>query len=219
MSSCRHTAPLLSILRFNEIDERGERHVAHLEFCGACQAALVDDRALTRQLERALRARIEGAAASRAAWAALENRLVVAAPVRWQTRWTRWLRLPAGGLAGAGALSALALVLTLTGTGSALPPAGEPDALQEGSVAALPVGPASAVETPQTARVPAELFDAPRPPDLASVVMEAQYARAGKSPTGDAVLAAFLGKASPPSVDSLPDGYELVAYQPAADPE
>lgn len=212
MTSCRHTAPLLSVLRFGEIDERSERHVAHLEFCGTCQSALVDDGALTRQLERVLRARIDGAAPSPGAWLALKHRIAIE-PERWHVRLTRWLRVPASGIASAGALASLAIVLTLSGGPAGLDPVVDTRAAEPIQRATLPI---RMMPFAAMARVPAEDLAAPAPPDVESAVMRARYARPVKDPEQTVVLAALLEKASPSSTDGLPDGYELVAYVPGS---
>ena len=207
MSACRHTAPLVALLRFGggEIDERAQRHVQHLEFCVACQAAIADDRALTRQLERALRARVDGYAPTSAAWTAVERR-IAAEPPRWRARWARWLTLPAGGLASAGAMAALSLVLVVSGQGGASP-AGSTSG---GSDAARTTLPLSGTPTLETARLPAEQLDAPAPPNLASVVMEAIYTLPGDA-----------GGKLPPDRgnERAPSGGVIVAFAPAADPE
>ena len=211
MSSCRHTPPLLSLLRHGDVDERVDRHVAHLEFCRACQRALIDDRALARQVERALRERVADVAPSPAAWLAVERR-IAATPAPWHARLTRWLRVPAGGLASAGALSAIAVVLTVSGGPVSAPAADESAAHAAAGRTMLPI---RSTPLAEMARVPAEPFDAPTPPDLNGVVMEAQYARPAKDPKLDVVFAALLGKAPLPDLQSAPDGYELVAYHPA----
>ena len=216
MTSCRHTAPLLSVLRYGEIDDRSDRHVAHLEFCGTCQVALIDDGALTRQLERALRERIEGAVPSPGAWLALKRRISIE-PVRWQTRLSRWLRVPAGGLASAGALATLAIGLTVSVRPPAPDATGEIASREDASRTMLPIRTTPFAET---ARVPAEAFDAPTRPDVESALMEVRYEHPVKDPASYVALASVLGeKASPSGADDLPDGYELVAYDPGTGAE
>ncbi len=199
MSSCRRSAALLEILRFGEMDERSQAHVIHLQYCAACQAAIADERALTRQIERALHARIDGIAPSPSAWHAVERRITTQPPAR-RWRWARWLALPAGGLASAAAASALAIFIVVSGQPGerSAPESGTP-ARGERAMALTGGAPFSGA-----ARVPAEQLRVPAPPDMDGVVMEALYARPAKDPGGEAVLAALLGKGPVPDSDDAP---------------
>ena len=216
MSGCRHTAPLLTVLRFGGADERAQRHVAHLEFCAVCQAAVADDRALARQVERALRARVDGFVPSSAAWAAVQRR-VVDEPPRWRARWARWLALPTGGLASAGAVSALALVLLASGqggTGSVEPAASAGSPESAASTGQLPLDERSGLPRRSSmlppARTPAEPLAAPSARDVTGTVMDSMHARPDNGREFEVLqAAAALEKRS---VSHGEEGGELVAY-------
>lgn len=68
MSCARVCRELLELSRFGELDVRSAPHIEHLVDCRACRDVIGLDRALVQQLRVALRARIEGAAPSSAAW-------------------------------------------------------------------------------------------------------------------------------------------------------
>lgn len=74
--SCRRVSrELIERFRFGEeLDARSAPHLAHLETCLACREEVGLDRALVRQLRRALQARVEGYGPSDRAWQVVSAR-------------------------------------------------------------------------------------------------------------------------------------------------
>lgn len=243
MSSCRHSARLVALFRFGEPGAFGDppaRELRHLEVCRQCQAQVAADRTLTRQVERALRLRVDGFAPSPAVWSTVRRR-VVEAPPTLGMRLRSWLPLPSGGLTAMGAVSALAIALVVSGSPAA--PAAERGVASTSSLpSSLPIRSAPHLEP---ALVPAEQLEAPVPPDVANAAIEVDYARPGKAPE-ELVVATLIVKDSGESVgvgqpgvtamDSPPDGDDfadggdddsdelpvavaLVVGSPGSDPE
>jgi anti-sigma factor RsiW len=75
-------------------------HLAHLESCADCRREVGMDRALVRQLRRALRERVEGSSPSVASWE-LVRRRTVDRPVRpWTVRVLQWRGVVSAAAAG-----------------------------------------------------------------------------------------------------------------------
>jgi anti-sigma factor RsiW len=74
--SCRRVSrELIERFRFGEeLDARSAPHLAHLEVCLACREEVGLDRALVRQLRRALQARVDGYGPSERAWQVVSAR-------------------------------------------------------------------------------------------------------------------------------------------------
>lgn len=107
--SCRRVArELIEFFRFGELDIRSGPHLDHLEVCLACRREVGLDRELVLQLQRALRARVDGHAASPGAWLEIRRRALEPEPATWRGR-----LLPVFRLAPIGAL-AIVLVALLT---------------------------------------------------------------------------------------------------------
>lgn len=108
MSCRRISRELLERFRFGEeLDQRSAPHLAHLEVCATCRGEVGLDRALVRQLQRALRARVEGQEPSPRAFNAVRIRALAAEdPVPWSGRLLRWTRLAPAGVVTAVMLAA-----------------------------------------------------------------------------------------------------------------
>jgi anti-sigma factor RsiW len=99
MSCRRISRELIERFRFgDELDSRSVPHLAHLVDCAACREEVGLDRTLVIQLQRALRARIEGHEPSPRAFNAVRIRALASETVEsWPARLFRWVRLvPAG---------------------------------------------------------------------------------------------------------------------------
>lgn len=98
MSCHRVSRELLERLRFGELDRRAAPHIDHLAGCARCQDEVGMDRALVRQLRRALAERVEGSEPSPMAFAAVRERALREEERRsWFSRTWHWVRLvPAG---------------------------------------------------------------------------------------------------------------------------
>jgi hypothetical protein len=114
--SCRRVSrELIERFRFGEeLDDRSAPHLAHLAGCAGCREEVGLDRTLVLQLQRALRARVEGHEPSPRAFHAVRIRALAAdEPEPWSARLFRWIRL-----APAGAAMALMLVAVVGVVGS-----------------------------------------------------------------------------------------------------
>ena len=106
--NCRRIVrELIEFFRFGELDARSGPHLEHLEVCLACRQEVGLDRELVLQLQRALRARVDGHAASPGTWIEIRRRAIEAEPPRWRVR---LLPVPRLALVGATAIVLLALV-------------------------------------------------------------------------------------------------------------
>lgn len=121
MSCSRVRRELLAQMAFNE--ELGGPHLAHLESCVECRQEVGIDRALVRQLRRALQERIEGSAPPAAAWELVRRRTVDSPQPPWTARLLRW-----GGMASALAAGIMTIALT-TAPHPSLAPEGQSQAL------------------------------------------------------------------------------------------
>jgi len=74
MSCHRVSRELLERIRFGELDRRSAPHIDHLAGCARCQEEVGIDRALIRQLRRALAERVEDSEPSPMAFAAVRER-------------------------------------------------------------------------------------------------------------------------------------------------
>jgi hypothetical protein len=110
--SCRKVSrELLERFRFGEeLDERSAPHLEHLQTCVACREELGMDRALVRQLRRALEARVEGYAPSPSSWQLVRDRALAAESTGGLTALFQRLT---GALRAAGAVAAVALVVAV----------------------------------------------------------------------------------------------------------
>ena len=113
--SCRKaTRELLQRLRFGEqLDAQSAPHLEHLRTCAACREEVGLDRALVVELQRALRARVEGFAPPETAWDGVRQRALAESGPRWMA----WFSRISTGLRAAGAVAAVALVLVLSAQG------------------------------------------------------------------------------------------------------
>jgi hypothetical protein len=111
MSCHRVSRELLERLRFGELDRRSAPHIDHLAGCARCQDEVGIDRALLRQLRRALAERVEDSEPSPMAFAAVRERaLREESRGRWFSRTWRWVKL-----APAGAAMAVMLITFVVG--------------------------------------------------------------------------------------------------------
>jgi hypothetical protein len=111
--TCRKVArELIERFRFGPLDRRSAPHLKHLETCARCREEVGLDRTFVRQLQRALRERVEGAEPPSSSWSLVRARAIAESsqPLRWRTRLLgigQALRV-----AGAGAVVALVIVLS-----------------------------------------------------------------------------------------------------------
>lgn len=121
--SCRRVSrELLERFRFGELDRRSAPHLDHLAACTRCQDEVGFDRALVRQLRRALAERLEGYEPSPMAFAVVRERALREAERQsWFGRGWRWVRL-----APAGAAMALMLLTVVIGDDGERPSAFAP---------------------------------------------------------------------------------------------
>jgi hypothetical protein len=225
MTSCRRSRELLELFRYENPPDWSAPQLGHLEVCHACRIEVALDRELVRHIERALRQRLDGAAPSPAAWAAI-RRAAELESARRRRSWLEPLRVLGRG-AALTAASAAAVVLIVFGAGRqlALPADGRATATAAsvgGSslTAALPAG---------LGRVPAEQLQAPVPPDAAGLVMEAELARSAKTggeaarPADDDLAVAqaptLVGPAAYLQDQLITDAVVASAPQPASTPE
>jgi anti-sigma factor RsiW len=111
MTCGRVSRELLERFRFGEeLDERCAPHLEHLQSCLTCREELGMDRALVRQLRRALEARVEGFAPSPSSWQLVRERALAAEAPGGLT--AIFMRLT-GALRAAGAVAAVALVVAV----------------------------------------------------------------------------------------------------------
>lgn len=96
--SCRRVRrELLERLRFGELDGRSAPHLDHLRDCVACRDDVGIDRAVVRNLRRALAQRVADAAPSPTAFEAIRRRALEPPAPTWGDRLWRWARVvPAG---------------------------------------------------------------------------------------------------------------------------
>jgi anti-sigma factor RsiW len=121
--SCRRVSrELIERFRFGEeLDARSAPHLAHLETCIACREEVGLNRALVRQLRRALHDRIEGYGPSEHAWQVVSARALAADRTllaRVRDRLTGLRPVPVANALRASAL-ALALVMAVFAGGIA----------------------------------------------------------------------------------------------------
>lgn len=91
---CRRVAhELIESFRFGELDARSAPHLDHLQTCRECREVVGLDRELVGQLRRALRARVDGHAASPGAWLEIRRRALEPEPAGWRERVLPVLRL------------------------------------------------------------------------------------------------------------------------------
>ncbi|HET6379688.1 MAG TPA: hypothetical protein VFH63_01450 [candidate division Zixibacteria bacterium] len=109
--TCRRVSrELLERFRFGEeLDERSAPHLEHLQTCLTCREELGMDRALVRQLRRALAARVEGYAPSPASWQLVRERALAAESGGGLTAFQRMT----GMLRAIGAAATVALVVAV----------------------------------------------------------------------------------------------------------
>ncbi len=107
--SCRRVSrELLERFRFGDLDSRHAGHLEHLERCESCRGEVGLDQALVHQLQRALRARVEGPTPSPAAWSAIRARALAEPPPSFMSRLLR-LSSPVRGLVVVGMLAIVAV--------------------------------------------------------------------------------------------------------------
>jgi anti-sigma factor RsiW len=115
--TCRKVSrELLERFRFGEeLDARSAPHLEHLQTCLTCREEVGVDRALVRQLRRALQARVDGYEPSAASWQLVRDRALAAESAA--LTWTGWFRRLTAGLRAAGAVAAVALVVMIGTSG------------------------------------------------------------------------------------------------------
>ena len=160
MSSCRHSRSLVELLRFNELDERSAPQIRHLEVCERCRVEVGLDRVVIRQLQRALQARIDGAAPSATAWASVRQRAQVEGMRR--PRWRLSFSFSGRSLGAMAGVSALAVLIAVSPAGVGRFEAGVERSVQSGAERARLPGTPVAFDGPWLPRRPeAILVDHP----------------------------------------------------------
>jgi len=84
----------------DELGPRSGPHLAHLESCADCRVEVGIDRELVMQLQRALRARVEGSAPPEASWELVRRRTVDREVPPWTIRVLQWKGLVSAAAAG-----------------------------------------------------------------------------------------------------------------------
>ena len=92
-----------------ELGSRSAPHLAHLESCADCRQEVGIDRALVKNLRRALGERIDGYAPSEASWGMLRSRTVDRPTRPWTLRVANW-----GGMVSAVAAAGIMLFAVAT---------------------------------------------------------------------------------------------------------
>jgi anti-sigma factor RsiW len=92
-----------------ELGLRSAPHLAHLESCADCRQEVGIDRALVKNLRRALAERVGGYAPSEASWGAVRRRTVDRPPRPWTLRVAHW-----GGMVSAAAAAGIMLFAVTT---------------------------------------------------------------------------------------------------------
>jgi hypothetical protein len=112
--SCRDARRgLTELFRFGELNPGTAPHLDHLSACRACRDEVGLDRALVRDLRRALHERVDGHQPSATAWEAVLRRAQADEPRRWPAALrVGWAPL-IGRLRAAGALGTMALAVVL----------------------------------------------------------------------------------------------------------
>ncbi|HEY7452544.1 MAG TPA: hypothetical protein VIA02_08530 [Candidatus Limnocylindria bacterium] len=106
-SCARVTREVIEFFRFGDLDTRSAPHLDHLAVCADCRAEVGLDRELVVQLQRALRARVDGHAPSPGAWLEIRRRALQPEVPTWRAR-----LLPVLRLAPIGATAVVLLALT-----------------------------------------------------------------------------------------------------------
>ena len=92
-SCARVTREVLEFFRFGDLDARSAPHLDHLAICPDCRDEVGLDRELVLQLQRALRARVDGHAPSPGAWIEIRRRALQPEVPTWRARFLPVLRL------------------------------------------------------------------------------------------------------------------------------
>ena len=110
MSCARIAREVIEFFRFGDLDARSAPHLDHLAVCAACREEVGLDRELVATLQRAIRARVDGHAASPGAWLEIRRRALQPEPPTWRGRLLPVFRLVPMGAAVVLALALLAPV-------------------------------------------------------------------------------------------------------------
>jgi hypothetical protein len=106
MSCERIAREVIEFFRFGDLDARSAPHLDHLAVCAACREEVGLDRELVVTLQRAIRARVDGHAASPGAWLEIRRRALQPEPPTWRGK-----LLPVFRFAPVGAAVVLAIAL------------------------------------------------------------------------------------------------------------
>lgn len=121
MSCRRIRRELIERFRFGELDGRSAPHLEHLRGCVECRDDVGLDRAVVRDLQRALALRVADAGPSPAAFDAIRRRALEPAGPSFGERLWRWARV-----VPAGAAIALASFAIIGGSQDGVPQAAAP---------------------------------------------------------------------------------------------
>lgn len=136
MSCKRVRSELLDYFAFGEeLGSRSDPYLAHVQTCAECRREIGIDRALVKNLRRALRERAEGSAPSAASWQLVRRRTVDRQERPWASRLVQW-----GGMASAATAAVILLFGVVTSPDNRLlPGASTPPVMATSRRAILPV--------------------------------------------------------------------------------
>ena len=109
--SCKRArSELLDYFAFGEeLGSRSDPYLAHVQTCAECRTEIGIDRALVKNLRRALRERVDGRAPSAASWQLVRRRTVDRQEPAWASRLVQW-----GGMASAATAAVILLFAFVT---------------------------------------------------------------------------------------------------------
>jgi len=134
MSCKRARSELLDYFAFGEeLGSRSDPYLAHVQTCAECRREIGIDRAIVKNLRRALRERVEGSAPSAATWQLVRRRTVDRQERPWAARLVQW-----GGMASAATAAVILLVGVVTAPESRLLPGSSTPLVMATSRRAIP---------------------------------------------------------------------------------
>jgi len=134
MSCKRARSELLDYFAFGEeLGSRSDPYLAHVQTCAECRREIGVDRALVKNLRRALRERVEGSAPSAASWQLVRRRTVDRQEHPWAAHLVQW-----GGMASAATAAVILLFAFVTAPDGRLLPATSSSVVTAASRRAIP---------------------------------------------------------------------------------